>query len=179
MNNNILVLVPLPLLSYLLSSSLSSSLSSLLSSLLLLSARDALPTMATPLFPPSASSAMSAAAASAARARAVAAKSHDGGARRNLGLSRPRHLLSAGASPPFASHSPTGCRVACCRVPLPHVPFCRAAASRVQTIATAHPSGVSAVATTPDAPVGFPVRRIVITGAPVKIVMLTTNTRWN
>ncbi len=39
-------------------------------------------------------------AASAARARAVAAKSRDGGARRNLGLSRPRRLLSAGASPP-------------------------------------------------------------------------------
>jgi hypothetical protein len=43
---------------------------------------------------------MSAATASAARARAVAAKSRDGGARRNLGLSRPRRLLSAGASPP-------------------------------------------------------------------------------
>jgi hypothetical protein len=43
---------------------------------------------------------MSAAAVSAARARAVAAKSRDGGARRNVGLSRPRHLLSAGASPP-------------------------------------------------------------------------------
>ncbi len=56
--------------------------------------------MATPLLPPSASSVMSAAAASAARARAVPAKSRDGGARRNLGLSRPRHLLSAGASPP-------------------------------------------------------------------------------
>jgi hypothetical protein len=57
--------------------------------------------MATPLLPPSASSAMSAAAASATRARAVAAKSCDGGARRNLGLSRPGHLLSAGASPPI------------------------------------------------------------------------------
>jgi hypothetical protein len=67
---------------------------------LLLSARDALTTMATPLLPPSASSAMSAAAASATRARAVAAKSRDGSAQRNLGLSRPRHLLSAGASPP-------------------------------------------------------------------------------
>jgi hypothetical protein len=100
MNNNILVLVPLPLLSYLLSSSLSSLLFSLLSLLSLLSARDALLTMATPLLPLSASSAMSAAAASAARARAVAAKSRDGGARRNLGLSWPRHLLSAGASPP-------------------------------------------------------------------------------
>ncbi len=65
-----------------------------------LAARDALPTMATPLLPPSASSAMSAAAASAARAGAVAAKSRDGGARRNLGLSRPRRLLSAGTSPP-------------------------------------------------------------------------------
>jgi hypothetical protein len=101
MNNNILVLVLLPLLSYLLSSSLSSLLSSLLSLLLSLSARDALPTMATPLLPPSASSTMSVAAASAARARAVAAKSCDGGVRRNLGLSRPRHLLSAGASPPI------------------------------------------------------------------------------
>ena len=37
--------------------------------------------MATPLLPPSASSAMSAAAASAARTRAVAAKFHDSGAR--------------------------------------------------------------------------------------------------
>jgi hypothetical protein len=99
MNNNILVLVPLPLLSYSLSSLLSSSLSSLLSLLSSLSARDALPTMATPLLLPSASSAMSAAPASAARARAVAAKSRNGGVRRNLGLSRPRHLLSAGTSP--------------------------------------------------------------------------------
>jgi hypothetical protein len=41
------------------------------------------------------------------------------------------------------------------------------------------PSGVSAVATTPDTPVGFPVGRMVIVGAPVKIIMLTTNTRWN
>jgi hypothetical protein len=57
--------------------------------------------MATPLLPPLASSAMSAAAASAARARAVAAKSRDGGARRNLGLLRPRHLLSTGAFPPI------------------------------------------------------------------------------
>jgi hypothetical protein len=56
--------------------------------------------MATPLLPPSASSAMSVAAASAARARAVAAKSRDGGAWRNLGLSRPPHLLSADAAPP-------------------------------------------------------------------------------
>jgi hypothetical protein len=64
-------------------------------------ARDALPTMATPLLPPSASSAMSVAAASAARARAVAAKSRDGGAQRILGLSRPRRILSAGASPPI------------------------------------------------------------------------------
>ncbi len=40
-------------------------------------------------------------------------------------------------------------------------------------------SGASAVATTPDAPVGFLVGRIVITGAPIKIIMLTTNTRWN
>jgi hypothetical protein len=100
MNNSILVLVPVPLLSYSLSSLLSSSLSSLLSLLSSLSVRDALPTMATPLLPPSALSAMSAAAASAARARAVAAKSRDGGAQRNLGLSRPRHLLSAGTSPP-------------------------------------------------------------------------------
>jgi hypothetical protein len=43
--------------------------------------RDALPTMATPLLPPLASSAMSAAEASALRTRAVAAKSHDGGVR--------------------------------------------------------------------------------------------------
>ncbi len=100
MNNNILVLVPLPLLSYSLFSLLYSLLSSLLSLLLSLSARDALPTMATPLLPPLASSAMSAAAASAARARAVATRSCDGGVRRNLGLSRPCHLLSAGASPP-------------------------------------------------------------------------------
>ncbi len=48
----------------------------------------------------SALSAKSTAAASAARATAVAAKSRDGGARCNLGLSRPRRLLSAGASPP-------------------------------------------------------------------------------
>jgi hypothetical protein len=41
------------------------------------------------------------------------------------------------------------------------------------------PSGASAVATTPDAPVGFPVGRIFITGAPIKIIMLTANTRWN
>jgi hypothetical protein len=32
--------------------------------------------------------------------------------------------------------------------------------------------------TTPNASVGFPVGRIVIVGAPVKIIMLTTNTRW-
>ena len=38
---------------------------------------------------------------------------------------------------PFASHSPAGCRVACCRVPPPRVTFRRAAASRVQTMATA------------------------------------------
>jgi hypothetical protein len=44
---------------------------------------------------------MSTAAASAARARAVAAKSHDGGAQCNLGLSRSRCLLFAGTSPPF------------------------------------------------------------------------------
>ncbi len=62
--------------------------------------QDALPTMATPLLLPLLLSAMSAAAASAARARAVAAKSRDGGARCNLGLLRPRHLLSAGTSPP-------------------------------------------------------------------------------
>jgi hypothetical protein len=41
------------------------------------------------------------------------------------------------------------------------------------------PSGASAVATTPGAPVGFPIGRIVITGAPVKIILLTTNTKWN
>ena len=44
-------------------------------------ARDALPTMVTPLLPPSASSAMSAAAASATRTRAVAAKFRDSSAR--------------------------------------------------------------------------------------------------
>ena len=33
--------------------------------------------------------------------------------------------------------------------------------------------------TTPNALVGFPVGRIVIVGVPVKIIMLTTNTRWN
>jgi hypothetical protein len=33
--------------------------------------------------------------------------------------------------------------------------------------------------TTPNALVGFPVGHIVIAGAPVKIIMLTTNTRWN
>ncbi len=38
---------------------------------------------------------------------------------------------------PFASHSPAGCRVACCRVPPPRITFRRAAASRVQTMATA------------------------------------------
>jgi hypothetical protein len=38
---------------------------------------------------------------------------------------------------PFASHSLAGCRVACCRVPPPFVTFRRAAASRVQTMATA------------------------------------------
>ncbi len=37
----------------------------------------------------------------------------------------------------FASHSPAGCRVACCRVPPPRVTFHRAAASRVQMMATA------------------------------------------
>ena len=37
---------------------------------------------------------------------------------------------------PFASHSPAGCRVACCRVPPPRVTFRRAAAARVQTMAT-------------------------------------------
>jgi hypothetical protein len=100
MNIDILVLVLLPLLSYLLSSLLSSSLSSLLSLLSSLSVRDALPMMVTLLLPPLASSAMSAAAALAARARAVTTKSRDGGARCNLGLSRPHHLLSAGASPP-------------------------------------------------------------------------------
>jgi hypothetical protein len=55
--------------------------------------------MATLLLPPSALSAMSAAAVSAARARAVAAKSRDGGVWRNLGLSRPCCLLSAAQWP--------------------------------------------------------------------------------
>jgi hypothetical protein len=64
-------------------------------------ARDALPMMAIPLLLPLASSTMSAAAASAARARAVAAKSRDGSAQRNFVLSRPCHLLPAGASPPI------------------------------------------------------------------------------
>jgi hypothetical protein len=32
---------------------------------------------------------------------------------------------------PFASHSPAGCRVVCCRVPPPRFTFCCAAASRV------------------------------------------------
>jgi len=41
------------------------------------------------------------------------------------------------------------------------------------------PSSASAVATTPDASVGFPVKHIIIVGAPVKIIMSTTNTRWN
>jgi hypothetical protein len=57
---------------------------------------------------------------------------------------------------PFASHLPAGCRITCCRVPPPRITFCRTAASRVQTMATTRPSGASAVATTPDAPVGFP-----------------------
>ena len=38
---------------------------------------------------------------------------------------------------PFASHLPASCRVPCCRVPPPRVTFRRAAASRVQTMATA------------------------------------------
>ena len=46
--------------------------------------RDALPTMVTPMLPPSALSAMSAAAASATRTRAVAAKFRDSGARHFL-----------------------------------------------------------------------------------------------
>jgi hypothetical protein len=41
------------------------------------------------------------------------------------------------------------------------------------------PSSASAVATTPNASVGFLVGHIVIVGAPVKIIMSTTNTRWN
>jgi hypothetical protein len=41
------------------------------------------------------------------------------------------------------------------------------------------PSVASAVATTPNASVGFPVWHIVIVGAPVNIIMSTTNTRWN
>jgi hypothetical protein len=41
------------------------------------------------------------------------------------------------------------------------------------------PTGVSAVATIPDASVGFPVGHIVIVGAPIEIIMSTTNTRWN
>jgi hypothetical protein len=39
--------------------------------------------------------------------------------------------------------------------------------------------GGSVVATTPNAPVGFLVGCIIITSAPVKIIMLTTITRWN
>jgi hypothetical protein len=116
-------------------------------------ARDALPTMATPLLPPSASSAMSAAAASAARARAVATKSRDGSARRNLGLSSPFAFCPLAPLLPFASHLPAGCRIACCRVPPPRVTFRCAAASHVQTMATARSSGASVVATTPGAPV--------------------------
>ena len=38
------------------------------------------------------------------------------------------------------------------------------------------PSGASVVATTPNASVGFPVGHIDIVGAPVKIIMSTTNT---
>jgi hypothetical protein len=93
--------------------------------------------MATLLLPPSASSAMSTAAASAARARAVAAKSHDGGARRNLGLSRPRRLLSAGASPPVCLSFAGWLSRRLLSRPPPCVTFRRAAASRVQTMATA------------------------------------------
>ena len=37
---------------------------------------------------------------------------------------------------PFVSCSPAVCCIACCRVPLPRVTFCRAAAARVQTMAT-------------------------------------------
>ena len=43
----------------------------------------------------------------------------------------------------------------------------------------AAPSGASAVATTPGASVGCPFRRIIILGAPVKNIMLTTNKRLN
>jgi len=134
-------------------------------------ARDALPTMATPLLPPSASSAMrlwprslpmSAATASAARTREDAAKSRDGGA---WHFSSPLQSASPSLSPPpqkslvcrlvvvamplplvlstlppifnahqgpvascplaplfpFASRSPAGCRIACCRVPPPRI----------------------------------------------------------
>jgi hypothetical protein len=38
---------------------------------------------------------------------------------------------------PFASHSPAGCRVACCHVPPPCVTFRCAAPSCIQTMATA------------------------------------------
>ena len=39
------------------------------------------------------------------------------------------------------------------------------------------PSGAFVVATTPAASVGFPIGRIVIVGAPVKIIMLISNTK--
>ena len=41
------------------------------------------------------------------------------------------------------------------------------------------PSGASAVATSLDASTGFPVGHIIIVGEHVKIIMLTTNKRWN
>ena len=43
----------------------------------------------------------------------------------------------------------------------------------------AAPSGASAAPTTPNASARSPFRRIVIVGAPVKVLMLTTNKRWN
>jgi len=55
------------------------------------------------------------------------------------------------------------------------------ASSRASPVSPAGdaPSGASAVATTSNALVGFPIGHIVIVGAPVKIIMSTTNTRWN
>ncbi len=61
--------------------------------------REALPTMVTPLLPPSASSAMSADTASAARTRAVAAKFRDSGAWHFLSPS-PLPLPSPSLLPP-------------------------------------------------------------------------------
>jgi len=80
--------------------------------------RDALPTMVTPLLPPSASSAMSAAASSAVRTRAVAAKFRDSGA---------RHFpspLPSPSPPPTLLPPPQKslvCRVVVASMPLPLV----------------------------------------------------------